>query len=102
MKGCMECGKKLGILEGYRHPVMGKEHLLCSKCFVVVSESVERYREFITPYIGFFHMESSTFDDLRKIEENIVNKIMNLQNRICALSSHKTTQNASKDLTTAY
>ena len=98
----MECGKNLGIMEGYYHPTMGKEYFLCSTCFDTVMDSAEKYREFITPYIGFFNKETSTIGDIRKIEENIVNKIMNLQNRICALSSHKTTQNASKDLTTAY
>ena len=47
MVECKECGTKLGILEGYRHPTMGKGHLLCSKCFDQVSESVEKWKEFV-------------------------------------------------------
>ena len=47
MKKCEECNKKLGILEGYRHPTMGKKHLLCSPCFDQVSDSVARWGEFV-------------------------------------------------------
>ena len=67
----MECGKKLGIIEGYRHPTMGKEHLLCSSCFDTVFESVEKYRKFVSPYIGFFNKETTTSDDIQKMGENI-------------------------------
>ena len=56
---CNECGKKLGVLEGYRHPALGKKHLLCSVCFDQVSESVENWREFVLPYVGFFNNGSS-------------------------------------------
>ena len=44
---CEECGKKLGIIEGYRHPTMGKKYLLCSSCFDNVEISVEKWREFV-------------------------------------------------------
>jgi hypothetical protein len=47
MKDCEECGKKLGVFEGYRHPTMGKKHLLCSPCFDQISESVARWGEFV-------------------------------------------------------
>jgi len=47
MKQCEECGKRLGIVEGYQHPTLGKKHLLCSPCFDKVSESVEKWREFV-------------------------------------------------------
>ena len=47
MVECMECGKKLGVLEGYGHPVMGRKHLLCSPCFDQVSDSVAKWREFV-------------------------------------------------------
>ncbi len=47
MKDCEECGKKLGIFEGYQHPTLGKKHLLCSPCFDQVSESVEKWKEFV-------------------------------------------------------
>lgn len=47
MVKCKECGKKLGILEGYRHPTLGKDYHLCSPCFDQVSESVAKWGEFV-------------------------------------------------------
>ena len=47
MKECEECGKTLGIFEGYQHPTMGKKHNLCSNCFNNVNESVLKWREFV-------------------------------------------------------
>jgi hypothetical protein len=47
MEKCEECGKKLGILEGYRHPTLGKDYQLCSPCFNQVSESVTKWGEFV-------------------------------------------------------
>jgi hypothetical protein len=44
---CIECGKTLGALEGYRHPTLGDESLLCPECFVNVEISVERWGRFI-------------------------------------------------------
>jgi hypothetical protein len=44
---CFECGKTLNILEGYRHPTLGREYLLCTDCFVKVEISVERWGRFI-------------------------------------------------------
>ena len=46
MTDCEECGKNLGLLEGYRHPTSGKKHLLCSTCFNMVSVSVDNCRTF--------------------------------------------------------
>jgi len=48
MVECIECGKKLGVFEGYCHPTMGKKHLLCSPCFDHVSDSVSKWRDFVT------------------------------------------------------
>jgi len=47
MSECEECGKKLGIFEGYQHPTLGKKHHLCSPCYEEVDASVARWREFI-------------------------------------------------------
>ena len=47
MKFCEECGNKLGFFGGYRHPVKGKESLLCSKCFDIIDKSVEEWRNFV-------------------------------------------------------
>ena len=102
MKKCMECGKKLGIIEGYRHPTKGKDHLICSNCFDTVSASIENYREFISPYIGFFNKETSAIEDIQKIEENITKNIKNMQNRLSKLWAHKTYQNANEILSTIH
>jgi hypothetical protein len=47
MTQCEECGKKLGIFEGYQHPTMGKKHLVCSPCFEQIEDSVAKWREFV-------------------------------------------------------
>ena len=94
MKECVECQKKLGIIEGYRHPVLGKDHLLCSTCFDTVSKNVEKWSELISPYVGFFNKESSTIADIQKIGENI----KKIRNRVSNLWSHKANQNANETL----
>jgi hypothetical protein len=96
MKECVECGRNLGMLEGYRHPILGKEHLVCSTCFDTVSESVEKYREFISPYVGFFHTETSSIEDLQKIANTILNNIKKIQSKGSNLWSSKTTRNANE------
>ena len=72
MHECEECGKKLGFIEGYRHPVMGKNYLLCRNCFDTVSESVEKYQKFISPYNDFFKNGTSLIEEIEKIERNII------------------------------
>jgi DNA-directed RNA polymerase subunit RPC12/RpoP len=44
---CIECGKNLSLLEGYRHPTLGDAYLLCHECFVKVMVSVERWGRFV-------------------------------------------------------
>ena len=44
---CIECGKKLNLFEGYRHPTLGNDYLLCYECFVKVMVSVQRWGRFI-------------------------------------------------------
>jgi hypothetical protein len=83
-------------LEGYRHPTMGKDYLLCSHCFDTVFESVEKYRQFVSPYMGFFNKETSTIDDMQKVGENIMKSIKKMQNRVSNLWLHNTTQNANE------
>jgi hypothetical protein len=94
MKECMECGKTLGIIEGYRHPTMGKDFCLCSKCFDTVFASVEKWRTFISPYIGFFNVQTSTVDNLQTIGQHITTTIKKMQNRVNNLWTHKINQNA--------
>ncbi|KYK21529.1 hypothetical protein AYK24_08945 [Thermoplasmatales archaeon SG8-52-4] len=47
MLKCEECGKKIGIFRGYKHPTMGKKHSLCSNCFDYVNKSVTKWQKFI-------------------------------------------------------
>ena len=54
---CEECSKKLGILEGYRHPALGKRYLLCRNCFINIDESMKKWREFCLS--NSFNAESS-------------------------------------------
>jgi hypothetical protein len=54
MKKCEECEKTLGIFEGYRHPVFGRNALLCSHCFDIINDSMNKWREANLPYVDFF------------------------------------------------
>ena len=45
MGNCTECGKKLRFWEGYRHPVRGKEYLVCSNCFDVIAKGIKFYNK---------------------------------------------------------
>jgi hypothetical protein len=83
MKECMECGRNLGIMEGYRHPTLGKDNLLCSHCFDTVFEDVEKYREFVTPYIGFFNKKSSTTKSIKDMHSSVHNLWSNTAHKIC-------------------
>ena len=79
----MDCGKKLGILGGYCHPVMGKNYLLCSSCFDTTYESVEKWSKFISPYIGFFKNKSSDKDlrfDITDASEQLVHVVKMFEN----------------------
>ena len=70
MKRCKECSKELGFLEGYRHPVLGKDSLLCSSCFDTVHESVAKWRNAVLPYVDFFNNGSSN----SSLQLNLKNK----------------------------
>lgn len=47
MNKCIECGKNLGIFEGYRHPVSNRGKYVCRDCFEKIDESMKNWREFI-------------------------------------------------------
>jgi hypothetical protein len=42
MVDCEECDKKLGILQGYRHPALGVRFLVCGKCFEKIDKDMKR------------------------------------------------------------
>lgn len=52
MHKCSECEKELGILEGYRHPVEGKNKLVCKSCWNKIEESEKRYTSFLLDHIN--------------------------------------------------
>jgi hypothetical protein len=46
MVDCEECDKKLGVLEGYRHPALGTRFLVCGSCYDKIERSMKRWSEF--------------------------------------------------------
>ncbi len=60
MVDCEECGKKLSILQGHRHPALGTRFLVCRKCFCKIDEDMERWRKFYLS--NSFDVESSKID----------------------------------------
>lgn len=60
MADCEECRKKLGILEGYRHPALGKRFMVCGKCFTKVDKDMARWSRFCLS--DSFNSESSIID----------------------------------------
>jgi len=88
---CNECGKKLALFEGYKHPTLGKESTVCGCCFDQVQESVKQWQEFISPYMDFFKDETAknqtngkvtqtSFFNLKKTFGNIATKKANMEN----------------------
>lgn len=78
MKQCEECGKKLRLLKGYRHPILGKDFNLCSSCFDKVSDSVNRWKTFVLANSFEFKPSINNIPrDWRRIIPNI-NKIFDL------------------------
>ena len=41
-----ECRKKLGILQGYKHPALGKRFPVCKNWFNIISENMEKWSKF--------------------------------------------------------
>jgi hypothetical protein len=60
MVDCEECGKKLGILQGYNHPALGKRFLVCRRCFDKVDQDMKRWSEFCLS--GSFNKELSRIE----------------------------------------
>ena len=71
MVDCEECDKKLGILEGYRHPALGTRFLVCGKCFDKVDEDMKRWSRFCLS--DSFNAESSKIDIQEAWKKNISN-----------------------------
>ena len=71
MVDCEECGKKLSILQGYRHPSLGTRFLVCGKCFDKVNKDMERWSAFCLS--DSFKVESSKIDIQEAWNKNISN-----------------------------
>ena len=54
---CEECRKKLGILQGYKHPALGKRFPVCRNCYDIVSGNMEKWSKFChsDPYTAESH-----------------------------------------------
>ncbi len=57
---CEECDKKLGIMEGYRHPALGTSFLVCRNFFDKVDKIMEQWMAFCLS--DLFNPESSKID----------------------------------------
>ena len=69
MADCKECDKKLGIIEGYRHPALGTRFLVCGKCFDKIGKDMERWYKFCLS--DSFDIESSKTDVQDAWDKNI-------------------------------
>ena len=68
---CEECNKKLGILQGYRHPALGTRFLVCGTCYDGVYGDMERWSKFCLS--DSFNAESSKIDIQDAWNKNISN-----------------------------
>jgi len=71
MVDCEECDKKLGFLEGYRHPALGKRFLVCGKCYTKIEEDMVRWRKFCLS--DSYNAESSIIDIQEDWNKNLSN-----------------------------
>ena len=73
MVDCEECDKKLGILQGYQHPVLGKRILVCGECFNKIDEDMRRWNKFCLS--DSFNAESPKIDMQEAWNKNISNDL---------------------------
>ena len=65
--------KKLGILQGYNHPALGKRFLVCGNCFDKVKGDLEGWSKFCLS--DSFNIESSKIDIQNICSKNISNDL---------------------------
>lgn len=60
MVHCEECRKKLSVLQGYKHPALGKRFPVCRNCYDMVSRNMEKWSKFCLS--DSFNKESSKIE----------------------------------------
>jgi len=73
MVNCEECDNKLGILQGYHHPALGKRFLVCGKCFNKIDADMKRWNMFCLS--ESFDTESAKIDIQEAWNKNISNDL---------------------------
>jgi len=73
MVDCEECDKKLGILQGYHHPALGKRFLVCGECFNKIDEDMRRWSNFCLS--DSFDIESLKINMQEAWNKNISNDL---------------------------
>ena len=73
-KSCEVCGKRLGLLQRYSHP-LDKSKTVCSECFNWISKDLENYRNCLKEskhhYLEcyFLNKSSSKFKNEKNFEK---------------------------------
>jgi hypothetical protein len=75
MPKCDECGKKIGIFGGYRHPASGGKKYVCGNCFTMIDNSVEKWREFVLSNSFNNEKTSYNFNDMVSRFSNLNNDL---------------------------
>jgi hypothetical protein len=68
MAKCNECGKKLKMLSGFKHPIKGKKYPVCSPCFDNVQEVVRFNREEVLNEVAHTYLLS---DNVKSINSEL-------------------------------
>ena len=79
MRNCCECKEKLGLLKGYYHPALGKNNLICSKCYDEIAISMQKWMDFVMSNSFKNELKPKSFD--KKLILNI-SKIFKLKDII--------------------
>lgn len=81
MKKCSECKKELEIFGGYRHPVEGREKIVCKECWTKIENSEKNFTDFILNRINKTKIGIIYFVLIKvapTFEIEIYNKLFNL------------------------
>ena len=74
MVQCEECRKKLGILQSYKHPALGKKFPVCKNCFILVSGNMEKWSKFCLS--DSFNAKSNLINIRDEWNKSISNEIL--------------------------